>query len=182
MFVAALAATLVPAIPKQVRIDAATRQTPALSGMRDVAQTMPIVFDPQTLVVVAPDYLGPTVGYYARGERTTPIGFPHRTNPQLSRWDGYGDAWHEPGIVSSELAFLLERFDGRYDRLALLTDPRVVDRGTIPYSIVRLLQRDLERRLPVVERRTFPGRDEAVSVTIFAHPRNVQRRPSRSST
>ncbi len=138
-----------------------------ISGMRALVRSDREVLSPRTLVVLAPDYLGPTFGYYSLGRAVSVVGFPHRDAPQFFRWDGYAAAWLAPRVVESAEANVERRFDARYVRLALLADSNLTDRGPLRYTLANELATALARRYRVVARKSFGGREEAVSLTIL---------------
>jgi hypothetical protein len=148
-----------------------------ISGMRALVRSERDVLSPRTLVVVAPDYLGPTFGYYSLGRGVTVVGFPHRDAPQFFRWDNYADAWLAPGVVEKAEANVEQRFDSRYDRLALLVDSDLTDRGRLRYTLANELAAALTRRFRVITHRSFDGREEAVSITILERRNRFSRRP-----
>jgi len=139
----------------------------ARSGMRaSVAAARPDL-GPRTLVVVAPDYLGPSLGYYLRGRAVEgTVGFANASQPEHFRCCA---AWRRPALVSDAERAILARARARaVERIAFVYDPGAVDRGSVPYSAALDLRAGLARVFPVLWDRRYPGEFESVGVTLFA--------------
>ncbi|MBC5799295.1 MAG: glycosyltransferase family 39 protein [Candidatus Eremiobacteraeota bacterium] len=125
----------------------------------------------RTLYVVAPDYIGPTFGYYV-GESTgvRAVGFARWRDPQLFRPAGYLALWTAPGLVHSaerRIAFAMQS----YDRLCLLRDRDERDSGLVPFSRTTELIMWLRVHYREVRSTSAFGREESVTMDEFASKR-----------
>jgi hypothetical protein len=174
----ALAVTLVQGAHVQAEAWAQALAGPPRSGMRALVAGARAELGPRTLIVVAPDYLGPSLGYYLRDEPgSAVVGFANRYRPEHFRCCG---AWRRPDLVAAAARDILTRSRG-FERVALVYEPGAVDRGTVPYGKALELRRRLDAALPMLWDRRYPGSLEATGMTLLAVPA-AQSRPSRSST
>jgi hypothetical protein len=159
--------SLLAGIPAQARAYARVVGTPERSGMRAFARW----YGPprtDTLAVVAPDYLGPSLGYYWRaGPDVRLVGVPHASHPEHFRCcEG---AWRDPALVADAARAIAREAAGKA-RIAFVYDPGAVDRGAVPYSKTLALRARLARSFPTIAERRFDGTLEPVAVTIFDAP------------
>jgi hypothetical protein len=148
------------------------------SGMRALTRDAAAAWNARTLVVVAPDYLGPSLGYYLRDRSDIRlVGFPNGDRPEYFRCCA---AWNAPALVASAERALRARARG-FDRLAFVYDPGAADRGALPFSDALALRARFARDFLVLSDERYPGELEPVAVTVFSL-RPPHKRPSRSST
>jgi len=122
---------------------------------------------PRTLLVVAPDYLGPSLGYYLRdGTGAAVVGFANASQPEHFRCCA---AWRRTALVVAAEREILLRAHG-FARVAFVYDPGAVDRGTVPYSAALQLRAHLARDLPILRDRRYAGEFEPAALTLFAVP------------
>jgi len=139
----------------------------ARSGMRALVADARPDLGPRTLVVVAPDYLGPSLGYYLRDRAAEgTVGFANASQPEHFRCCA---AWRRPALVLTAEREILAR-SRAFARIAFVYDPGAVDRGTVPYSTALDLRARLARDLPVLWDHRYAGAFESVGVTLFAIP------------
>lgn len=165
----ALAVTVIEGAHVQARAWAQALGGPPRSGMRAMVDAARDDLGSRTLIVVAPDYLGPSLGYYlrARAAPSVVVGFANAGDPEHFRCCA---AWRRPDLVAAAASSLLARARG-FDRIALVYEPGAVDRGSVPYAKALALRALLTARLPVLWDRRFPGSAETVGITLLAVPR-----------
>ena len=130
------------------------------------------------LIVIAPDWLAWTMGYYflrAGGEPIHALGtwnHPEIYNPDAS-------PWYDPALVNNAQAQILSTMRRRNGYLAFIVDPEVRDSGGIPYSKSLALEAALRRHLSVEYDRTFPSPREPAELIILARraPQGRQKKP-----
>ncbi len=173
-----VAVSLAGGISGQRRVLVRAVVRPERSGMRALVAASAADLSARALIVVAPDYLGPSLGYYLRDRPDAQLmGFANRSRPEHFRCC---DAWHRPALVPDAERAILAR-SRAFDRIAFVYDPSSADRGTVPFSRVLELRARLERDLPVLSDRSFEGNLEPAAITVFAVPRRYSL-PRRSST
>ncbi len=129
------------------------------SGVADALKKLPS----GTLVLVAPDYLGPTAGYYA--PHLTLQGFARWHQPQLFRPQDYLALWTDQSLVDTTMERLRS---SRCRQIALLSPPLPLqDRGQLPYSRVNQLVERLQQVYQASPVQRFPARQEPVELRIF---------------
>jgi hypothetical protein len=161
--------SLFAGIPAQSRAFARTVAHPERSGMRELVAASHAGFDARTLIVVAPDYLGPALGYYLRAfPDATVLGIPHGEHPE--RFRCCEDAWRRPALVADAEREIMANARG-FTRIAFVYDPGATDRGEIPYSRALELRAKLMRDLPVLSEHAYAGSLEPAAVTVFATTR-----------
>ncbi len=166
VFALLIAATLVAGIPAQFRFDAKLYGHER-SGLRRLSGEG-LTSDARTLIVVAPDYLGPALGYYLRerpGARLA--GVPLWSGPEHSRC--CGESWSSPALVD-DYASRVRAASARVDRIAYIYDAAAVDEGDVPYSKTFALRARLMRDYPVLAERIYDGFKERVGLTLLRAP------------
>jgi mannosyltransferase len=166
---ALVAVTLLAGVPAQTRAYARRLGDPERSGMRAIVSTYRAYLGPGTLIVVAPDYLGPSLGYYLRAiPGATLTGVPHGDHPE--RFRCCEDAWRAPLLVADSERAIARRARG-FARIAFVYDPDVTDRGDVPYSRVRELRDRLRLRYRLVAEGASRRDLEPVAIAIFLVPK-----------
>ncbi len=130
------------------------------SGIRSLCQSRPS--GPGELVVVAPDYLAPTVWYYC-GRDEAVRGFAHWDHPVLFDPGAYARLWTDPAAAdrtSAEIVSAL-RQTGR-SRFTLVRDRPAGGLLALYDGQVGKLEADLARTYDEASRVPFPGRIESV--------------------
>jgi 4-amino-4-deoxy-L-arabinose transferase-like glycosyltransferase len=170
IFPAALAASVViwTAFGAQapLRIDEVDK-----SGIRALAQGITPQDASSTLYVLAPDFLGPTFGYYTRDRDVTAIGFARLDRPEIFRPLDYAEVWARPDVIEEvERRIDVARDQGR-TILALVRSncgQPENDRGSMRYSRTALLTERIAARFDEIESREYYGTWECVMVTTYA--------------
>jgi hypothetical protein len=118
---------------------------------------------------VAPDYLGPTFGYYFA--RTRPVvvhGFARWDDPQIFRPGDYAEIWNRPDAVSDTERRIREETRLGYNQLAVVWEAPTDHAGRIPYGRTYQLLSDLRRTYPLLREVACPGTHESVTLSLFA--------------
>ncbi|SLN30505.1 glycosyltransferase family 39 protein [Oceanibacterium hippocampi] len=139
----------------------------AQSGIRSFAASLDDVTLRQSLIVLAPDYLGPTFGYYMRNRPASYRGFTRWTHPEIFTPIDYAEIWDETDTVSEAMA-RIEALAPRFRTLLFVLDMRVDGpSGQMHYEHSLELRDALGKRyaLEAVERHA--GRMETVEVRRF---------------
>jgi len=130
------------------------------SGIRTLCRTEPP--GPADLVLVAPDYLAPTVWYYC-GRRDDLRGFARWNRPHLFDPSDHGAAWRDPAAPARTMAALeREIAEGRARRVLLIREQAPA--GLLPFyqPAADELDAALVRRFAAGSPERFPGRVEYV--------------------
>jgi hypothetical protein len=176
---AIVALTFLAGLPAQARGFVRTLVRPERSGMRALVASSSSGFGPRTLVVVVPDYLGPSLGYYLRDRPDAFLmGVPHADHPEHFRC--CENEWRDPAFVDDAERTIVTRA-ADFERVALVSDPLAVDRGRVPFSKTFELRARLVRDFQLLSDRRYDGNLESAEFVVFATPR-FHRRPRRSST
>lgn len=135
------------------------------SGVRSTVAT--VVAQPGTLVLVSPDYLGPTAGFYLRDEGVPLRGFARWEQPELFRPGDYAQVWEQPDLLESWLA-RLQRELPNYEVLALISESEPLqDSGRMRYSRAEPLRDILAQRYRWLRSAPFPGQQEPVRLDLY---------------
>jgi hypothetical protein len=135
------------------------------SGVRST--TPSIAAQPRTLVVVSPDYLGPTAGFYLRDHGVALRGFARWQQPELFRPGDYAELWSRPDLLETWMASLA-REASAYEHLALLSESEPLqDSGRMRYSRAEGLRERLARRYPLMHSTQFPAQQEPVRLDLY---------------
>jgi len=142
------------------------------SGLRSLAadaQKLPLE---QIVYVLAPDYLGPSFGYYFARKHPVPFyGFARWHHPELFSPQGYGDLWESPTAVADALKGIQEE-SLKGDRwLGLIKDIEPTSNQFFPSKTNQLLS-ELKQTYPLLRQVDYPSIDfpshEAVTLYLFA--------------
>lgn len=135
-----------------------------LSGIRSFVATRPL--DPETLYVIAPNYMAATFAFYARNSGVRYSGFVQTDHPEIYRLQDEASAWGKPTVISDEIQMIARESD-RYRYLDFVVDDDATNMASIPFGKVWLLLHRLEARYPLLARSRYGGRDEPISVYRF---------------
>ncbi|MDQ2858672.1 MAG: glycosyltransferase family 39 protein [Candidatus Eremiobacteraeota bacterium] len=167
-FGAALAASVLVGIPKQARAFERPYSVDRSGVRRLAAETLPWGKG-RTLVVVAPDYLAPTVAYYLR-ERPglTLVGIPQWDSPEHPRC--CTESWYDPHMASILSRRIHVAASHGYATIAYVYDRNAYDEGPLRYTKIFELRNCLTRTLTVVGERRYDGSKERIGLTLFRAP------------
>jgi|GEM_PF-3297889 len=138
--------------------------TNPLSGIRTFVAAQPL--DSRTFYLIAPDYLTPTFAFYARDARIGYGAFAQDDRPEIYRLGGQVAAWNRPTAINDSLRMLARKAQ-RYEFLDFVVDDESTDHAAIPYGKVWQLLHQIELRYPLVSKKSYAGRSEAVTVYRF---------------
>jgi 4-amino-4-deoxy-L-arabinose transferase-like glycosyltransferase len=166
--IAAIVAFAILILPKEI---GARAPVPAnQSGMRALApRAIAVDRTHRTLFVIAPDYIGATFGYYvASVTGAQAVGFVRWEHPEIFITKGYRDLWIAPDAVPAAERRILAAMATGYDRLCLVRDDDLSDRGAMPYSKTKQLRAWLRATYRQISTARAIGRQESVSMEVFA--------------
>jgi 4-amino-4-deoxy-L-arabinose transferase-like glycosyltransferase len=115
-----------------------------------------------TLYYVAPDYVGSTFAYYARGTGVTVHGFVRERHPEIFRVAGYQKVWNCPDVVDESLSAIAAE-QSHYAYLSLIVDPSAQRIRQMPYDKTWQLLAALLHRYKPVAATAYPARYESVT-------------------
>jgi len=154
--------TFVARIPTYRALDAS--EGISKSGIRDFCRSGP----PPNLVLIAPDYLGPTVRYYC-GPAITLRGFVEWSDPALFDPRRYAVLWRDPEVVARTVNQLQQAVDSSPDASFVLLSDASDRRPPLFYgSRVEQLRAALEARYTASNATTYRGRIESVQQAVFS--------------
>jgi Dolichyl-phosphate-mannose-protein mannosyltransferase len=147
---------------------------PIASGIRDLApQAIALGQHNRVMVVVAPDYLGPTMGYYYSRVTGAPVyGYARWSDPQIFVTKGYQELWSTRGLARAARRHIRAWMTGPDARLVLVRDNILIDRARMHYTRANRLIAWIWSHYRLLSSVEFPGRDEDVIMEVFA-PRMV---------
>jgi hypothetical protein len=140
------------------------------SGIRTLApHALSLERERRTLFLVAPDYLGPTLGFYVGRPAGVDIaGFARWAHPELFTPSGYVDAWNAPDLLDVAQRRIRAAARNGYSLLCLVRDADIRDRGKMHFTRTDRLYAWLMTSLPHLSRVLYKGRRESVIVDLFA--------------
>jgi hypothetical protein len=151
---------------------ARVRGTPPIkSGVRTLAadQAMLPPLD-RTMFVLAPDFVGPTFGYYFRNTAATFFGFARWDHPELFSPQGYAQLWSARGNVEATADRIREEARRQHARWVLFVHSPRRNAGQVEYQRADALLDVLRRTYPLEQTRDYPGSEEDVTVYRFRVP------------
>lgn len=135
------------------------------SGVRTALDIIARV--PRTLVVVSPDYFGPTAAFYMRDLGLTLRGFARWDQPELFRPADYAEVWNEPALLNTwwgKFAAELPRFE----HVALISNAEPLrDSGRMRYSRADELRTELNKGLLLMQSSELAGQQEHVRLDLY---------------
>jgi hypothetical protein len=148
----------------------ASRQVASSSGIRTFApRALALERERRTLFLAAPDYLGPTLGFYVgRAAGIEVFGFARWAHPEMFSPFGYAAVWDSPGLLPSTQQRIRAAAQDGYVLLCLVRDDDIRDRGQMRFTRTDLLYAWLTATLPHVSRTAYKGRRESVIVDLFS--------------
>jgi len=168
VFGAALLASVLAGIPKQARAFERSYGGDRSGVRRLAAEALPSS-EGRTLVVVAPDYLAPTVAYYLRDRpELTLAGIPQWNSPEHPRCCGEG--WYDPHMTRALARRIAVAASRGYATIAYVWDLGAYDEGPLRYTKTFELRERLLRTFTVVDERRYDGSKERVGLTLFRAP------------
>jgi 4-amino-4-deoxy-L-arabinose transferase-like glycosyltransferase len=140
------------------------------SGIRTLApHALSLGRERRTLFLAAPDYLGPTLGFYVGRPAGVDIaGFARWAHPELFTPSGYVDAWNAPDLLGATQRRIRAAAREGYVLLCLVRDADIRDRGKMRFTRSDELYAWLVTSLPHLSRVLYKGRRESVIVDLFA--------------
>lgn len=143
---------------------------PSLSGIRVLAPgAAALARRGRTLFVLVPDYLGPTFGYYVSVPAgAVPHGFARWSDPQIFSPLGYREIWSDPGALDRATKRIAALMATQDDRLCLIRDTIIIDRGEMPYTRSDALIGWIRRRYALVSSVRAEGTEENVAMDVFS--------------
>lgn len=137
----------------------------ARTGMRALCEKNR--FGPDTLVIVAPDYIGPEFLYYCPRARWV-RGFVKWNDVGLMDPTDYALLWNDARAVGKAVR-RIERFvsENSIEKLAVIRDRRAVDRPLRFESQSMQLVVELECRVPLIRLEHYHGRDVRYDLYLF---------------
>jgi 4-amino-4-deoxy-L-arabinose transferase-like glycosyltransferase len=143
--------------------------SPVLSGIRALApRALVEAANPHTLLLLVPDYLGPTFGYYVGRFVAQPLhGFARWDDPQIFATRRYGAIWADPAALSGAEAKIGAAMTQPGARLFLVRDTILIDRGAMRYTRANALLDWIRARYVRVASGEYPGSEEDVASEEF---------------
>lgn len=135
------------------------------SGMRPMTRAEPL--DPQTLYVVAPDYMAATFAYYARESPVAMRGFVRDDHPEIFRLHDYVADWNRPDAVDAAVTAIVAQA-AHYRCIDVLVDAFGRDQAQLPYGKAWQLLHALERHYPLARNVLWNARFEPVDSYLLA--------------
>ena len=148
------------------------------SGIRSLAADLDRSPLQSTVLVVAPDYLGPTFGYYGARSQTAPFyGFARWDRPQLFTPGDYAAIWNNPAIVFYTERRIHEEAVLGARSLALVWEDAPARLGRMPFGKTQELVAALSRTYALRKQVTYRGTQESVTLSVFSLGPQRQVRP-----
>jgi Dolichyl-phosphate-mannose-protein mannosyltransferase len=122
-----------------------------------------------TLYVIAPDFMAPTFGYYARNTHdVAEHGFAQWEHPEYIDLAGMVAGWNAPSLDADTEARIAATRRLRYLDLVIADEAwGLHDTARLPLSRTAQLLHDLRRRYRFVDSHAFEGREEPIVVYRF---------------
>jgi 4-amino-4-deoxy-L-arabinose transferase-like glycosyltransferase len=151
----------------------ARRRQPDLivaSGIHDLAPAARALdARERTLFLVAPDYLGPTFGFYVgTSPRVAEDGFARWDHPEQFSPRRYVELWDAPDLLPATEERIRKASRDGYARLVMIRDADIRDRGRMRFTLVDSLMAWLRATYPLLSTERYAGRRESVVADVFA--------------
>jgi hypothetical protein len=139
------------------------------SGVRSLTAELERSPLDSTVFIVAPDYLGPTFGYYAAREPAAALhGFARWDSPQLFSPRGYAELWNSPTVVADTERRIEEQARRGCRRIAFIWEAPPVRSGRMPYGKTYELLNALRRGHRLLGQVYYRGTQESVTLSLFS--------------
>jgi hypothetical protein len=144
----------------------------AKSGVRTLVANLETWHLERPLYLVAPDYLGPTFGYYfASVHPVTFYGFARWNHPEIFTPQGYGELWRSPTVVTDAHRRIQDEIQKGYRWLCLIKDTTPAFSVALSSQIENLLS-ELKQTYPLQLKVDYPSshymNTESVTLYLFA--------------
>src|SRR5579883_248856 len=144
----------------------------AKSGVRSLSTNIEKWHVEQAVYLLAPDYLGPTFGYYAAQTHSVPFyGFARWDHPELFTPQGYAELWKSPTLVANVKKRIQDEVQKGFHWLFFIKDTTPALNTAFSNQIDHLLS-ELQHTYPLELKIDYPSSDfsdpEAVSLYLFS--------------
>jgi 4-amino-4-deoxy-L-arabinose transferase-like glycosyltransferase len=117
---------------------------------------------PQSLYVLAPDYLASTFAFYARDAKVDFQGFVRRDHAEIFRLDRYAQDWRDRRAVTQAL-YTVNLQARKFRYLDVIVDDQARNSGNVEYGKVWRFLGALQKRYALIRKSRYAGRYETVS-------------------